>query len=473
MSTAVADPKATPPTDTPPPNPQPKPGEREPDVPIGSTKDGVAKQIESGRFLADRILKQHQERKAKAEEQESPPNGSEKPGEGEEGRKPAGEKKPRKPKQDPPPAAITREDIAEVAGAAAAAAVRETRAAEKPPAPEPVKVEVPEEYAEDREIIEHLATAKPEYRDFVGKLSEFSKKEDAYIKEWEKANPGDDYDPSSELHDAFYANQPTISKQDRKWAERDMEDKRVEAKVNERLKPHLDEINARKTEESVMPKVVAGVSELLRAVVAGLDPELAKLEDANAIADALKKDPDRSAVGAAVARQFEPLVGAVVQLCSGVKYNPENQAHVGAETLAVAAEQDILKLKPEDQLDQAGRKFAPAEAYRKMSAAEQAKHWYLDQQNLLGVIYARAQAQTQDELERVEFENWKKGKANGNGSVRRASPPPPPPKRDTTPPSRSPSIGAAPAVDAGSGNGGGGNMRGRDRFWQRIGIPAP
>lgn len=125
----------------------------------------------------------------------------------EEKPKPAKERKPRKPVRD------EEDDDTRIEEAADRAAQKVLEGTQKvQPAQEPKQDDfestLPLEYRRDLEVLRRMEQDNPTAKGVVDRTLAFYKKEDNYIDQWEKDNPGKEFNAEDPEHEEFYAQTP-------------------------------------------------------------------------------------------------------------------------------------------------------------------------------------------------------------------------------------------------------------------------
>jgi len=328
----------------------------------------------------------------------------EKPGKPEktpEEAKPAAEPaKPKKSKARPEDAAIRAATEAASAARAATELLKTAKQAEKPEPERKVTqqesaiAELPDERRKMIPVLERMEKGDPgKYRDLTRRYIEGVKKAEAYAQEWKKQNPGADFDPQAEEHDAFF------EKNEVTWEDEDFQEARTEMRVEKALekqeskvKQKLDEIERKETAAELQPQIQRRKSDEVRSLVKEFNPDLAEAIDDNARVDTEKFKAARSKAPLAT----DIVMGEAAQLARFVEetkklfhesgrfeFDGKNPVHDEIYRFAVSREEMMLKMPEEDRVDDSGRMFATRQEYSKMSPEERSKHWQLTDESLI------------------------------------------------------------------------------------------
>jgi hypothetical protein len=187
----------------------------------------------------------------------------------------------------------------------------------------------------------------------------------AYQDQWEKDNPGKEFDPQDEEHTPWFDAHPPPH--EKSVIEQGTIDMRVEEKFQQRVKPELDTIKAREALEKSAPVIVDNVTKKVVQLVRVASTELAtivtnadgsaNLTDAT-IARAHEVDPIAGAIIDLTIKEVEPLFMAleksVVRDENGeypFRLTPaKNKVHAILNQFTNTAEENMRKAPPEAQV---------------------------------------------------------------------------------------------------------------------------
>lgn len=266
-------------------------------------------------------------------------------------------------KPTPAPPAPTADEIAD-------------RVAEKmtPKKEEAPKIDLSDEDKKNREIIAFMEQEDPSNAGLVKKFDAFVTSEKAYRDTWEKANPGQKFDPEDSSHEEFYsANDPIWGKED------DFDEAKIELKL---IKKH-ESREAKKAQEQTYAEAVKSAKEKLQnhrtEIVSDLlketDPELAKIDvaklaDTDPAADIViqRHVPTLEAMTAELVKAFTPGLNYLIDASK----SPLHEAIVRA---TFEYENEQLALPADKRVIQDGRTLIPFEDFSKLSEAQKRKHW--------------------------------------------------------------------------------------------------
>lgn len=349
------------------------------------------------------------------------------------------------------------------ASAGARAAVEAIKATQPPPsatetpaivAPEDFAKALPDEWAEDADTYLEMARLQPDkYGDLPKRLVAYSKAEEGYIRKWQRDHPGEEFDPESADHADFYeTNTPDINPRDFKQAERSIVKRQAIAEVQQEFQPEIEELRSAKRSQAVQPIMHRESMETLGEILGAINKDYAKLiEKPEKISELAQSDQLGAEVATQVADATIPLVQTVIALHSGVAaYDERNPVHNQVFRLILDAEDKIAAMGHADQVDQKGRLFARREDYLKMSKAEQARHWFLGQDEMLEILkgQARNRAGNLYKAQQTRLEAWAKAHGYAKPDVTNAARATQPAKPTETTPAAAPAAAtpAAPSV---------------------------
>ena len=228
----------------------------------------------------------------------------------------------------------------------------------------------------------------------------YCQKHYAYQEEWEKNNPGKEFDPDSEEHEPWYeANEP--AEITRKLLDDGKIAMAVEEKYNAMIKPELDERKAKEAFQRQVPEIARNVNRGILSMVEMAEPSLAALvkdDKGNAefttenIAKMEEQNPIAKDILDEIARtMLEPMLfhleRSTVRDEAGKPVYPlqpdKNAVHASIDRFRHKAEQDILNA-PDQQL-RGGKQFATVEQMQ-VNPALAETHWCFTVDDLSDLI---------------------------------------------------------------------------------------
>jgi hypothetical protein len=244
----------------------------------------------------------------------------------------------------------------------------------------PAKAEAtkePELSADDqrnRDVLAFMAQEQPEFGRLLKRFDAFIPAEKNYRERWEKANPGESYDPTNEAHADFYkANDPIQTEADQ--AAFDRAQNRLEARQEaekvlshgEAKRMHAEAVKA------VTAKLANHQDDVTKELLKETDGELAKIEP--------KKLREEDPLADAAIRPYVPALAAMTAeltkaFTPGLNYqfSDNNPLHVTLMQTIYGYENELLALPEKDRLSN-GRVLAPIEEFNKMTPEQKSKHW--------------------------------------------------------------------------------------------------
>lgn len=343
---------------------------------------------------------------------------------------------------------------------ALAAAEEEKRAAASSQAKEGVE-EIDPEDAHKRAVIEMMAQKDPKFAELPKQFDRFLKQESAYRKEWEKANPGKQFDPDDESHTEWYdKHEPTIDPKTFYRAEaRYLAAQEVEQREREKEAKLSAERQQQEASGLVKSVTKAATDEIINRIA----PDLAKKVGGDL--DKLDElDPAAGIVARRHAEQAAMVLPEVVKLlhpAGSGKLDLENPVHQQIVKQVTLIE-ETLKSKPSAETAYQGRQFTDMDTYLKMSPRERLGYWTIwNQPNMVsGIIANNFAKEAEARIQKIRGSGKVSSEAAGRNSsqakgsekrdeaassVKKQSPPNTAHRSDTT-------------TQGGSGGGGGGGF---------------
>lgn len=315
-----------------------------------------------------------------------------------------------------------------------------------------------EDQREEIDLARYAAKAMPDkYGNMAKKTVDYLKKVDDFIAAKQKEDP--DWDPQQdESFSAFVQeNRPSYQSGDRKKLQRSMIATEVRAEVESEIKPKLERIDRTARIQELKPEVDKAVGSYQQAVAEAFTtddkspfhPIISKAIEGGMTDDAWKEAKKVDAMAVNIVRPIMEravtMGKTVLDLVSGigqqVPFNPSLsvdhpnnvEALKQAKLFSFIDTQENLFNQNGGNLKVAnGRSFLPRRDFYKLSEAEQAKHWTLTPEDILGILRDDAVFQAKSaldaEIKRREEEGYAR---NGGKSVTKtetaATPPPPAP----------------------------------------------
>lgn len=333
-----------------------------------------------------------------------------------------------KPPQKPPapakpsraqPAAIDEDRLGEAVGRAVSKAIGER---DKPA--EPKEPELPAEVKSKLVMYERLAKHFPDkYKDHAKKFLANAQKFTDYSEKWEKDHPGQDFDDTSEEHEAFRSTLEAETEYDEDDHVSALADEIADRKVlkateefSKKLDPFIRKEELEKKREAIVSnrdKIGDRFWQRMGEGFAGVLNTNGQL-DAKALDELKSSDPiayDTAVNGAAF---VEKMATEVYLLDNGLTdFEPGNASHKFLSDFSVASEQKMAARAPDKQLDDQGRRFMPRSDYNKLPPKEQPRHWTFTYEDLGYLLAAQIAKQTQAHLEAEEQKFSARAKARG------------------------------------------------------------
>lgn len=325
---------------------------------------------------------------------------------------PAKPKAVAKPKVAPKPAAqpLTADQIAEATARGVTAAMTPKPEDKKPAAP--AESDLP---AEEQEKISVLAQMEKQfgdkYRGLADKYKTSYRKLTAYAKDWESKHPGETFDDNAEEHKTFF------EENDVDWEDQDYIKAMVKLSTDTALEAERRKTNEKLTKferkeklQEAAPQIFAEQVRADRNYWTKLGPEFADIVDEKGVINQAKleemkkADPVAYQIQVGNAADLRRETAAIYSLMNGlVEFDAKNEIHVAMGQFASEAEQRMVKMPAEDQLDAEGRSFMPAADFYKMKKAErESLYWTFNSTDIAALRAAALARETQVRLDSEE-----------------------------------------------------------------------
>lgn len=321
-------------------------------------------------------------------------------------------------------------------GTAAGKAFKEAIKPDAPAAPKTNHAETALSYSERRDlaIIKRLEK-KDAYKGkgLAEKYLESFKKSDAYESEWLAKNPGREFDPEADEHEAFYKSVDVVNKIDEDdWEEAKDALVREEAKAEalKEVKGDLEPIAKRQKLIDEQPRINASRVEAASVFFGGMGEPFKEVLgkggqiNFDAIAKLVETEPLNAAVFEAAQRtevfaeQLHRLVRGLPEMDAGPgvpHVSPDQVDRFILEQEQLFASLPAASFDEGGHIDPQGRRFATAEDYNAMTPERRKGYWRFSEDQLRR-MYAAAQAeQAKERLEAKNAEFERIAKARGYG----------------------------------------------------------
>lgn len=276
-------------------------------------------------------------------------------------------------KKEPEP--IDYEKLASTTAEAATRAAVEAVKQQSPAAPVAEEVTLPASEQRRVNYLKRLEQLYPDkYADVASRYEKSYKEIEKYQRKWEQANPGETFDPEAQEHTAFFEKNAVD------WEDEDYAEAVAEEKAEAVRRQTVAEYEERERRKEAAPRAQEKARSVTKDLVQELDPAFKDLDpfapDADAKAEDL--DPVKGPVIVNAARFAEQFVKTSNRLFDGVdKFDAANPLHKQISDFASQKEQAIMALPRDQQLDNQGRTFVPADRYYSLPPKERARTWTL------------------------------------------------------------------------------------------------
>ena len=318
--------------------------------------------------------------------------------------------------------AIDVEGIARAAAEGAARGMREIGDEVKATKPEKKSLEYPEQYKDDADLYDTLARTNPKYKNIKERLIDSNRREEEYITEWRKNNPGQRYDPSADEHQPFFES-ITVSVDPRSLRAAEAEMIAARAK-----REALSEIEGREREERLkrtaaeLPNHATAVTTKIISGIIGKhlpDFDIAAEDSASKLG---QEDPLLLEALHDVVPKTRSLVNAVLEIDAGTtEYSPRvNPTHAEIANMVQELDREILSRPIAEQVRSDGgvrRTYVSPDKLARMSAAQAQRFWTIQAVDLIERIAAASASDIQARKDRLSrITGGSKTTHNGNPS---------------------------------------------------------
>lgn len=267
-----------------------------------------------------------------------------------------------------------------------------------------------------------LEEINPNYKGSADNYLKFKEAERQYQSKWEAAHPDEEFDPSDDAHSKWYEkNEPSIDEDDFEEAKEALIREQAEKAAEERFRKELEPVKRKQAEESAIAKAALKIEKTLQTIgrnaAAAIDPKLGELKDLSKIGE---EDPIAAEILTDTASRWMPIAQGASLLYSGHPADQNNPVFQAVGELVSTLETQISQLD-EDMQVRNGKQFATIAEYAKMSPREQARHWYVGEDELVEFVDKRmafeAKQRYDAEVKRAELLAQKRGYVPKSGQT--------------------------------------------------------
>jgi hypothetical protein len=302
-------------------------------------------------------------------------------------------KKPTKAAAPPTPTPLTAAEIAAAAAEGVARAMPKLEAKKDPATQSP---DDDEKYlnASDRRKIEHLNQMEKlfpdQYKNIAERYKQSKKALVAYAEKWSKENPDREFDETAPEHEEFF-DKNDVNWEDEHYLEA-VAELRAQAKVdeaNKETKAKLSEFERAENLRKAAPAIAREQTAIAQNYWKMMGKEFEGVVDERGGVNAEKlqalqaADPAVFNIRVQFAERLDDEVAEINKLMgipgqegrALASFDPANPLHAELARFALSKEEALSAMPVEDQRNEKGQLFKPAEAYYKLPTAERARHW--------------------------------------------------------------------------------------------------
>ena len=350
----------------------------------------------------------------------------------------AKEEPPKKEKPEPPPEDVkvskrkskkeAKEELVDALAEAQKPLVEAIQKQQKQEskAPEPAKPVLSKSDEKMVARLKKLEEINPTYAGASDNYLSFKDKEKQYQAAWEKQNPDSEFEPEDSEHSRWYEkNEPSVDSDDFEEAKEALVRDQAEKAVEERIRKEFEPLKRKQAEESAVakaaPKIEKSLQTIGRNAAAAIDPEFGKLKDLSKIGE---DNPIAAEILTDAANRWMPIAQAASLLYSGHPVDDNNPVFQEVGKLVGSLEEQVSQLDDDAQVRN-GKQFATISQYSKMSPREQARHWYIGEDELVEFVDKRmayeAKTRYSAEVERIEKNASRMGYVRNSGQSKPAT----------------------------------------------------
>jgi hypothetical protein len=261
--------------------------------------------------------------------------------------------------------------------------------------PKEEKVELPRGISRRMEALRILEEEEPSYKGISKKVEDFYKPgglKDRYRQNWERENPGKQFDDQDESHDDFFAKNDPLSKvaeEDLEYARDRLVEKRAEEIAERKISRKLESKSTEERRTQAKSAAKQAVDNFALETLASFSDEYAeKVKTPEKLRSLDEDDPIAEHVLVQVVNVTAPVIEAAHEVFSGVPFDEKNAAHIEMERQAIELQEKLLQMGSQARRD--GRQFVPITQYGKLSAEDKARAWTIGMEDV--VKYVRINA---------------------------------------------------------------------------------
>lgn len=307
-------------------------------------------------------------------------------------------KKKAAPKAKVEPKELPVLDPHQIAAEAARAAIDLTKRKPEPevkfePKKDTIEDKLPEQYREDLPVLRYMEKKFPEkYKGLADKFINGSLKIEQYRDQWEKENPGKEFNPEDEDHNPFFErNEVTWNDKDYARAMAAMEAESAAERERRKYSKEIEELKSKDLERELEPSIRRIQGSVAKGLLSELDKSFDGLVDDNgnvirAAAEKLQEeDPIRFEIAMGEAAALSKFVKETEKLFhpSGkFGFDKNNPTHLEIYDFAMAQEANLSRLPANQQRNDEGKMFATRGEYAQMTPEQQKRFWQLEKEDL-------------------------------------------------------------------------------------------
>jgi len=245
------------------------------------------------------------------------------------------------------------------------------------------------------------------------------KEAETHRKQWVKENPGKTYDPDADEHAEFFDSiEPRYDDDDYDDARAALREKPLKKELEEtRAKlADVDELKKKSTRAELEPALKEAANNAAAKTLNLIDPELFEVAaDEAKVREKHAADPVIVGLKIATSKFAGQMAQEIIKVFEG-HADVKSESFQQFQKQVADIESQLKSLPAEQQLDNAGRRFATWEEYHRLmgeNPANKAKYWFLDRDKLLDAIPEKLANNLKDYVSETEKQIESMAKARG------------------------------------------------------------
>lgn len=271
-----------------------------------------------------------------------------------------------------------------------------------------------DEERDELAIFQEMAGHNPSLKSLPNQYLGYLKKAESYQRDWEKANPGEVFNPDDEAHNKFFESaQPKYSEREFRKAEARIAAREMIGREREETSKETAALKAQLALRELEPQI--------RNVQIGATAEIVKTVNEGWL-ESIKKDgfqkfaevnPAEAQLIGDIAKKIGPFIAAAIAIddpAGRIAYNPKDQSHQEWGEYLTAKENELRTKALKDRMTEDGRMIVSRAEFAQLPTTRRGSYAYLDADALINMRVAEEAERIQADYERKskQLEAWAK-----------------------------------------------------------------